>query len=202
MWFRDYHVDGLRLDAVHTILDTSPVHILEELSGKTAQLEVELGRQIVLIAENARKAVSEGRKRDFASFKWHKEDFPDPQGPATFRQSKLDWKELKDKTHRSMFEWYRQLIELRKSVAPFRDGRRDKVRATLDEEARWLCVERGPVTVVCNISTQGRWVPLAHGRPRNVILASTEIYDMREERIFLPPESLAVLGPDGEKSIE
>ncbi len=40
MWIRDYHVDGLRLDAVHAIVDTGAVHILEELA-----LEVEaLGR--------------------------------------------------------------------------------------------------------------------------------------------------------------
>jgi maltooligosyltrehalose trehalohydrolase len=30
-WCRDYHVDGLRLDAVHAIIDTSAVHLLEEL---------------------------------------------------------------------------------------------------------------------------------------------------------------------------
>ena len=34
MWLRDYHVDGLRLDAVHAIVDTSAVHILEELARR------------------------------------------------------------------------------------------------------------------------------------------------------------------------
>ena len=32
MWLRDYHVDGLRLDAVHAIVDTSALHVLEELA--------------------------------------------------------------------------------------------------------------------------------------------------------------------------
>ncbi len=31
-WVRDFHVDGLRLDAVHAIVDTSAVHLLEELT--------------------------------------------------------------------------------------------------------------------------------------------------------------------------
>jgi maltooligosyltrehalose trehalohydrolase len=34
LWVRDYHLDGLRLDAVHTILDDSPVHICAELAAR------------------------------------------------------------------------------------------------------------------------------------------------------------------------
>ena len=54
MWMRDYHVDGLRLDAVHAIIDTSAVHILEQLSTEVDDLAVELGRELVLIAESDR----------------------------------------------------------------------------------------------------------------------------------------------------
>jgi len=39
MWLRDYHLDGLRLDAVHAIVDTSSPHILEELSARVHELE-------------------------------------------------------------------------------------------------------------------------------------------------------------------
>jgi maltooligosyltrehalose trehalohydrolase len=31
-WIQEYHVDGLRLDATHAILDDSPVHILREIA--------------------------------------------------------------------------------------------------------------------------------------------------------------------------
>ncbi len=31
-WLRDYHIDGLRLDAVHAIVDDSAVHLLEQMA--------------------------------------------------------------------------------------------------------------------------------------------------------------------------
>jgi maltooligosyltrehalose trehalohydrolase len=52
MWLRDYHVDGLRLDAVHAIVDTSATHILEALSAEVAKLGAASGRDLVLIAES------------------------------------------------------------------------------------------------------------------------------------------------------
>src|ERR1700722_13382288 len=52
MWLRDYHCDGLRIDAVHAIIDTSAIHFLEQLASEVAALERELGRRLVLIAES------------------------------------------------------------------------------------------------------------------------------------------------------
>ncbi|MEY6432200.1 malto-oligosyltrehalose trehalohydrolase [Thioalkalicoccus limnaeus] len=52
MWLRDYHFDGLRIDAVHAIVDTSAVHLLEALSGEVRRLESRIGRHLALIAES------------------------------------------------------------------------------------------------------------------------------------------------------
>jgi maltooligosyltrehalose trehalohydrolase len=52
MWLRDYHLDGLRLDAVHALRDTSPTHILAELAAEVEDLCGRLGRPLALIAES------------------------------------------------------------------------------------------------------------------------------------------------------
>ncbi|MBW3554658.1 MAG: malto-oligosyltrehalose trehalohydrolase [Gemmatimonadetes bacterium] len=52
MWLRDYRIDGLRLDAVHAIVDTSAVHILEELAVEVEVLAAREGRPLWLIAES------------------------------------------------------------------------------------------------------------------------------------------------------
>jgi maltooligosyltrehalose trehalohydrolase len=52
MWLRDFHFDGLRLDAVHGILDTSATHILEQLKIEVEGLATQAGRHLVLIPES------------------------------------------------------------------------------------------------------------------------------------------------------
>jgi maltooligosyltrehalose trehalohydrolase len=51
-WLEDYHIDALRLDAIHAILDTSAKHILEELAERVDKLSSRLGRHLHLIAES------------------------------------------------------------------------------------------------------------------------------------------------------
>lgn len=51
MWYRDFHIDGLRLDAVHAIRDFGAKHILEELKENTDKLSEHTGRRHLLIAE-------------------------------------------------------------------------------------------------------------------------------------------------------
>ncbi len=52
MWMRDYHIDGLRLDAIHEIIDRSAVHFLEQLSARVDNLSATVNRELVLIAES------------------------------------------------------------------------------------------------------------------------------------------------------
>ncbi len=52
MWMRDYHVDGLRLDAVHALVDPSEKHLLQELAEETDALSAFQGRPLSLVAES------------------------------------------------------------------------------------------------------------------------------------------------------
>ena len=63
-WFADYHLDGLRLDAVHALHDERATHVLEELAAATAGLARELGRPLWLIAESDRNDPAVVRSRD------------------------------------------------------------------------------------------------------------------------------------------
>ncbi|GAB3813137.1 malto-oligosyltrehalose trehalohydrolase [Kribbella italica] len=51
-WFRDFHLDALRLDAVHALQDDSPQHLLAQLSEETAELSAQLHRPLGLVAES------------------------------------------------------------------------------------------------------------------------------------------------------
>lgn len=99
----------------------------------TSHPEEELGR-----------AVSEGRKSEFARMEWDLDAVPDPQDPATFTGSKVAWHELEGtgaeaEDHRGLFGWYRLLLQVRRQHEAFTSpGFADVVTG-----ADWLVARRG-----------------------------------------------------------
>jgi maltooligosyltrehalose trehalohydrolase len=344
MWLRDYHFDGLRLDAVHAIVDTSAVHILEELDRRVRALEAELGRTLWLIAESdlndprlvrdperggygldaqwsddlhhalhaaltgertgyyadygrledvARalrrayvfdgrysvyrerrhgrpigdlggsrfvvclqnhdqvgnraagerssalmstgllrvgaalvltspfvpmlfqgeewgastpflyftdhrdpmlaRAVSQGRKDEFAAFGWDRSAVPDPQDQSSFIRSRLDWAEPGREPHAGLLAWHRALIDLRRRLPALRDGDLGAVSVRFDEERRWLVMERRGVAVAANLGPWEARVPFGARGAGELLLASDESPTRAGDALILPPESVAVV---------
>jgi maltooligosyltrehalose trehalohydrolase len=97
------------------------------------------------------RAVSEGRRREFAAFGWRPEDVPDPENRETFERSKLRWDEVNQGKHAEMLDWCRRLIALRRGSPSLNDGEAGQTRVQFDEERRWLVMDRGRVKVLCNL---------------------------------------------------
>jgi maltooligosyltrehalose trehalohydrolase len=342
MWLRDYHCDGLRLDAVHAIADDSATHILEQLSGEVAALAASQGRPLFLVAESdlndprfvrgtdaggygldaawadewhhalhatltgdrsgyyedfgplpllakalrqawvydgvystfrgrvfgrkpaglpgsrfvvctqnhdqvgnralgersaalmsdgrlrvaaallltspfvpllfqgeewgastpfqyftshsdpeLGKVVSQGRRQEFASFGWSPEGVPDPQDPATFERSKLDWAELNKERHASLLAWYTELIALRRRVPALTDPRPARVETAYDADLGWLVLRRGPVTVAVNLGTADWSLDVKQGA--ELLAASDSRAEVAGQRVALPPDSVAIV---------
>jgi maltooligosyltrehalose trehalohydrolase len=106
------------------------------------------------------EAVRSGRQAEFAEFGWPADRVPDPQDPATFARCKLDWSELDKPRHAELLDWYRRLIRLRNEWPELTDGRLDRLECDFDEQARWLVMRRGRLSVACNLADDPQVVPL------------------------------------------
>ena len=137
-------------------------------------------------------AVATGRREEFASHGWDTDDVPDPQDPATFERSKLDWSEAAEEPHAELLEWYRRLIALRRSRPELTDPRLAQIMVTVDDEARWLVVHRGALRVAVNLGTERQSLPL-DGTPMGVLLSSVPGFVYRDGSIELEPDSVAVV---------
>jgi maltooligosyltrehalose trehalohydrolase len=144
------------------------------------------------LAESVRK----GRRAEFAAFVADTSELPDPQAQQTFERSKLNWDERERGEHREIFEWYRQLIRLRRCTPDFENGRLDVDAVRFDEEARWMSVRRGESLVFCNFAPTPQRLQIAQDATgMRVSLASRPQVRLDGASIDLPPVSVAILAP-------
>jgi maltooligosyltrehalose trehalohydrolase len=342
MWFADYHVDALRLDAVHALSDASPVHILEQMATETAALSAQLGRPLTLIAEsdlnNTRlvtpreaggygldaqwsddfhhalhvaltgettgyyadfaplsalakvcqrgffhdgtwssfrgrdhgvpvdtarmptwrlvvcsqnhdqignrargdrltehldddqlacaalltlcgpfspmlfmgeewaastpfqfftshperelgRVTAEGRIQEFEQMGWDPAQVPDPQDPATFERSKLDWSELSGGRHAVLLDVYRQLAALRRALPELTDPAFVSLSATADEETRVFTLRRGGLLIAVNFGTS----PATLAESGEVLFTTPTPAAVESDELRLPPHAGALL---------
>jgi maltooligosyltrehalose trehalohydrolase len=87
------------------------------------------------------EAVRKGRRDEFSAFKWKGEP-PDPQDECTFQNSKLDHS-LKDRPlHRTLLQFHKELMALRKTVPALYSLSKDKMDVISLQEERVLAVRR------------------------------------------------------------
>jgi maltooligosyltrehalose trehalohydrolase len=141
--------------------------------------------------EEMGRLVSEGRKREFAAFGWAPESIPDPEAIETFERSKLKWGELNEGGHAEMLDWYRQLIRLRRTEPSLANGEPGHTRVTFSEQDKWLSMERGDVTVSCNLGATDEKFPVPEGG--RVVLGSRGIPPVLDGVVMLPPNTVLVI---------
>ena len=133
---------------------------------------------------NVGRAVSEGRRSEFAAFGWNPGKVPDPQDPATFERSRLAWHEIDRPRHREMLEWYRGLITLRRLLPAPREPVGTEVDVDADCDAGHLTFRRPALAVFVNLG-QDEW-RLAPAPKWRLVMASVEPAEV------LPPDSVAI----------
>lgn len=141
------------------------------------------------------KAVSAGRKSEFAQHGWGAVNVPDPQDRQTFTDSKLDWDQPRREPFNSMLGWYRTLLALRRSRPELTAPSLGQVHVDFDEDARWLVVHRGPLRIAANLGATDVRVPLGQvgtGKPVTLITSEPGI-SAGQNAVTMPPATFAVI---------
>jgi maltooligosyltrehalose trehalohydrolase len=139
-------------------------------------------------------AVREGRRAEFAAFGWQPDEVPDPQDPATFERSRLNWPEIAVAPHADVLDWYRALIRLRKQWPDLTSGELANVQVHYDEDAQWLVVWRGRIGVFSNLSDNEQHVPVRRELTSapELLIASTTGVVMSTTSVVLGAHSVAL----------
>lgn len=137
------------------------------------------------------KATAEGRIREFERMGWDPAVVPDPQDPATYERSKLDWSEATGGRGARMLETYRQLAALRRARPELTDPAFGSVSCTSDEASRLFTMRRGDLLVVVNFGGDPATVGL--DGPAEVLFATASGATLDAGSARLPAHAGAVL---------
>jgi maltooligosyltrehalose trehalohydrolase len=106
------------------------------------------------------RAVATGRIEEFAQMGWDPDVVPDPQDPATFRRSKLDWSEREGREHATLLTLYRELIRLRRTVPELTDWSFADLSAEFDDHSGWFRLDRGDLSILANFGRLPHTLPV------------------------------------------
>lgn len=134
------------------------------------------------------RATAEGRRAEFAEHGWDADTVPDPQDPATFERSKLDWAEAADPVHAELRDFYRTLIRLRRTEPDMADPWLPDLGVDVDEDRRWIVMRRGAVAIAANLGTEAVEVGVGGD-----VLAQWGHPEIGADRTTLPAHSVAVV---------
>jgi maltooligosyltrehalose trehalohydrolase len=135
-------------------------------------------------------AVQNGRRREFASHGWAEAEVPDPQDPATFERSKLNWDEAGKLGHAEILDLHKELIQLRRSQPDLSDPWLDKVEVWHGDQ--YVVMRRGRCVVAANLAGVPQTVSL-RSVPSKVLFATEPGVVLQRDRVELPAESAVVV---------
>jgi maltooligosyltrehalose trehalohydrolase len=134
------------------------------------------------------KVTAEGRVKEFEKMGWDPAVVPDPQDPATFERSKLDWSELEVGRHAVLLEVYRRLASLRRTLPELTDPAFGDLSATASEETRLFTLRRGDLLLAVNFGAEPVVVP-----DRGELLFTTPTTAVIDEDVLTLPAHAGVL---------
>lgn len=139
------------------------------------------------------QATAVGRISEFARMGWDQAAVPDPQDPATYERSNLDWNELGAGRHARMLEAYRRLAALRREWPQLTDPAFGATRCEVDEEARLFVMHRGDLRVVVNFADAEARVEVPAGL--RVLFETEAGVELTDSSLVLPGHAGALLCP-------
>ncbi|MDE1156126.1 MAG: malto-oligosyltrehalose trehalohydrolase [Acidobacteriaceae bacterium] len=141
--------------------------------------------------EEMRKAVAEGRKREFAAFGFG-DDVPNPEDLKTFHDSKLLWQEVHTGKHAEMLAWVKDLIRLRRHTVALNDGDMHHLLVSSENKSRQLVMQRDEIRIAANLGQEPWVIELLDGE--ELCLSSRkEQTEPQNNTITLAPLTLVVL---------